>query len=70
MADWLVPAYDSLWPWLELKLSYTENAGFILFLVGLLVATAIIAGSYPSFYITSYEPVSILKGTAKFGGIN
>ena len=70
IADWLVPAYNSLWPWLELKLSYTENAGFILFLVGLLVATAIIAGSYPSFYITSYEPVSILKGTAKFGGIN
>ena len=70
IADWLVPAYDSLWPWLELKLSYTENAGFILFLVGLLVATAIIAGSYPAFYITSYEPVSILKGTAKFGGTN
>lgn len=70
IADWLVPAYNSLWPWLELNLSYTENAGFILFLVGLLVATAIIAGSYPSFYITSYEPVSILKGTAKFGGIN
>ena len=70
MADWLVPAYDSLWPWLELKLSYTENAGFILFLVGLLVVTAIIAGSYPSLYITSYEPVSILKGTAKFGGTN
>jgi ABC-type antimicrobial peptide transport system permease subunit len=70
MADWLVPAYDSLWPWLELKLNYTENAGFIMFLVGLLVVTAIIAGSYPAFYITSYEPVSILKGTAKFGGTN
>jgi ABC-type antimicrobial peptide transport system permease subunit len=70
IADWLVPAYDSLWPWLELKLNYTENAGFIIFLVGLLVVTAIIAGSYPSFYITSYEPVSILKGTAKFGGTN
>jgi ABC-type antimicrobial peptide transport system permease subunit len=70
MADWLVPAYDSLWPWLELKLSYTESAGFILFLIGLLVVTAIIAGSYPSFYITSYEPVSVLKGTVKFGGTN
>jgi ABC-type antimicrobial peptide transport system permease subunit len=70
IADWLVPAYDSLWPWLELKLDYTENAGFIIFLAGLLVVTAVIAGSYPSFYITSYEPVSILKGTAKFGGTN
>ncbi len=70
MAEWLVPAYDALWPWLELNLSYTENAGFLLFLVALLFATAIIAGSYPAFYITSFEPVSILKGKAKFGGTN
>ena len=70
IAEWLVPAYDSLWPWLELKLSYTENAGFLLFLVGLLALTGIIAGGYPSFYVTSHEPVSILKGKAKFGGTN
>lgn len=68
LAEVLVPAYDSLWPWLELNLSYTENLGMLLFLFGLLILTAIIAGSYPSFYITSFEPVSILKGKAKFGG--
>jgi putative ABC transport system permease protein len=70
IAEWMVPAYDSLWPWLELHLSYSENAGFLLFLGALLVITALIAGSYPSFYITSFEPVSILKGKAKFGGTN
>src|SRR6185369_2165473 len=70
MAEWLVPAYDSLWPWLELNLSYADNAGFLLFLAALLFITAIIAGSYPSFYITSFEPVSILKGKASFGGTN
>lgn len=70
MAEWLVPAYDSLWPWLELKLSYSENIGFLVFLFVLLLFTALIAGGYPSFYITSFEPVSILKGRAKFGGTN
>lgn len=70
LAEWLVPAYDALWQWLELDLNYTENAGFLLFLIGLLVITALIAGSYPSFYVTSFEPVSILKGKAKFGGTN
>jgi ABC-type antimicrobial peptide transport system permease subunit len=70
IAEWMVPAYDSLWSWLDLNLSYTENSGFLLFLVGLLTVTALIAGSYPSFYITSFEPVSILKGKAKFGGTN
>ncbi len=70
LAEWLVPAYDSLWPWLELHLSYSENVGFLLFLILLLVITALIAGSYPAFYITAFEPVSILKGKAKFGGTN
>lgn len=70
IAEWLVPAYDSLWPWLELKLSYAENMGFLLFLAALLLMTALIAGGYPSFYITSFEPVTILKGKAKFGGTN
>ncbi len=70
MAEWLVPAYDTMWSWLELDLSYSENAGFLIFLVGLLFLTAIIAGGYPAFYITSFEPVNILKGKQKFGGTN
>ncbi|HRI80037.1 MAG TPA: ABC transporter permease [Cyclobacteriaceae bacterium] len=69
-AEWLVPFYDSLWAWLELDLNYSENAGFLIFIIGLLAITALIAGGYPSFYITSFEPVSILKGKARFGGTN
>lgn len=70
IADFLVPAYDSLWWWLDLDLSYTENAGILIFIFILLIITGILAGSYPAFYITSFEPVSILKGKAKFGGTN
>ncbi|HYC84012.1 MAG TPA: FtsX-like permease family protein, partial [Chryseosolibacter sp.] len=70
LAEWLVPAYDAMWPWLELHMTYSENVSFLLFLAGLLVFTALIAGGYPAFYITSFEPVSILKGTQKFGGTN
>jgi len=70
IAEWMVPAYDSLWSWLSLRLVYADNIGFIFFLFALLLLTALIAGGYPSFYITSFEPVSILKGKAKFGGTN
>lgn len=70
IAEWMVPAYDSLWSWLTLRLVYSDNIGFIFFLFALLLITALIAGGYPAFYITSFEPVSILKGKAKFGGTN
>ena len=68
IAEWMVPAYDSLWGFLNFDFHYADHLEFLLFLVGLLIATALLAGSYPAFYITSFEPVSILKGNARFGG--
>ncbi len=70
LAEVLVPAYNNLWPGIKLTISYTENIFFFVFLSLLLVFTAFIAGIYPAFYITSFKPVSILKGTLKFGGTN
>lgn len=70
LAEFLVPAYNNLWPGIKLTLSYTENISFFIFLAFLLICTAFIAGIYPAFYITSFKPVSILKGKLKFGGTN
>ncbi|MDW3196951.1 MAG: FtsX-like permease family protein [Cytophagales bacterium] len=64
----LVPAYSSMWDFLELKLSLTENPEVSVFLTGLLLFTAITAGAYPSLYVSSYEPVSILRGSLKVKG--
>jgi ABC-type lipoprotein release transport system permease subunit len=68
MAEFLVPAYNEMWDFMVLDLSYTENLDLILFLFGLLIATGLIAGSYPALYITKFEPTEILKGTFKVGG--
>jgi len=70
LAEWLVPAYDSMWPWLDLNLSYSKNFGFLAFLLVLLLTVGVLAGSYPAFYITSFSPSNILKGKQKFGGTN
>jgi putative ABC transport system permease protein len=70
LAEFLIPAYNNLWPGVKLNLSYTENILFFAFLISLLVFTAFLAGIYPAFYITSFKPVSILKGKMKFGGTN
>jgi len=68
MAEFLVPAYNQLWDFVLLDLNYAKNLNLILFLMGLLIVTGLIAGSYPAFYITKFEPTDILKGTFKIGG--
>jgi putative ABC transport system permease protein len=70
LAEFLVPAYNKLWPGIKLTLSYTDNISFFIFLGIMLMCTAFIAGIYPAFYVTSFKPVSILKGKLTFGGTN
>ncbi len=70
LADVLVGGWNYLWVEMRLTPNYTDNLPFIGFLVGVLIVTGVLAGSYPAFYISKFEPVSILKGKAKFGGTN
>ncbi|MCF0053608.1 ABC transporter permease [Dyadobacter sp. LJ53] len=69
-AEFLIPAYNSLWPFLKLSLNYAGNLEFMFFLTGLLIVTALIAGSYPAIYITNFAPVSILKNKIRLGSTN
>jgi ABC-type antimicrobial peptide transport system permease subunit len=70
LGEALLSSWNSLWPEMELRSHYVDNSGFLLFLIGVLTFTALVAGSYPAFYISGFEPVSILKGRLKFGGTN
>lgn len=65
-----VPAYSSLWPNVDLHLSYTEDAGFLLFLLALLLGTGVLAGAYPALYISRFNPVRILMGRQHLRGGN
>ena len=67
IATYLVPAYAAMWEGMELKLELTDDIGFYLFLFGLLVFTTLLAGLYPSLYISKYQPVSILRGGLSIG---
>jgi putative ABC transport system permease protein len=44
---------------------YTPS--FLVFLLGVLLFAGVIAGSYPAFYISKFNPINILKGKVQFG---
>ena len=67
IAVWLVPAYGAMWEGMTLEFNLLKNSELIFFLLGLLVFTALVAGAYPSIYISSYQPVNILRGSMKVG---
>ena len=67
VAEFLVPAYNEMWPFLDISLNYLENVQFYLFLLLLLILTGLIAGSYPAFYVSKFRPAHILRGTLKYG---
>jgi ABC-type antimicrobial peptide transport system permease subunit len=71
LANWLlIPAFNELWPEMKLEADYVSKPDFLLFMVGTLLFTGLLAGSYPAFYVSKFQPVSILKGKLKFGGTN
>lgn len=70
LAEVLINAWNSMWDYMKISTHYFDKPVVLLFLCGVLLFTGLIAGSYPAFYISNFEPVSILKGKLKFGGTN
>ncbi|HEY5747029.1 MAG TPA: ABC transporter permease [Chryseolinea sp.] len=70
LGEVLLLSWNALWTEMKLTSHYLDNPSFLMFLVAVLFFTGLVAGSYPAFYISNFEPVSILKGQMKFGGTN
>ncbi|TAL61558.1 MAG: FtsX-like permease family protein, partial [Bacteroidetes bacterium] len=68
LAEFLVPAYSSLWAYMSIELSLTKYALFWIFLLLLLLLTGFISGVYPAIYVSSFSPVNVLKGDSPFRG--
>ena len=68
IAQFLVPAYSAMWEGMDLEMDFFKDFMFYIFLIGLLIFTTILAGFYPSLYVSKYDPVSILRGTLSIGG--
>jgi len=64
----LLPSFNNLTS-KNLELSFQQPL-ILLLLVGITLATGLLAGSYPAFFLSSLKPVNTLKGTLKLGPAN
>ncbi|HEU5291000.1 MAG TPA: ABC transporter permease [Cyclobacteriaceae bacterium] len=65
MAQLLLPLYNELVE-KELFINYTSGT-FWLVSFGMIFLIGIVSGSYPAFYLSSFQPVRVLKGKIKAG---
>lgn len=56
---------------LRIDTSFVISPFFLSFLTGLLVLTALVAGSYPAFVLSGFAPLEVIKGrfTGNIGGV-
>jgi len=66
LVELLLPLYNQLVS-KQLTIDYSSPT-FWLLALGLTLATGILAGSYPAFYLSSFNPVQVLKGKVMVSG--
>ena len=66
LAELSLPIIRSLTS-VELSIFFTDIPLFVLISMGFVFIVGIVAGSYPAFFLSSFKPVSILKGSLRTG---
>ena len=65
-----VPMANRMFDGLEAHADFLRDGVLQRFMLILFVATTLLAGSYPAFYVSSFNPTRIFRGSVKFGGTN
>jgi len=66
LVDLTLPLFRSI-SGIDLRIDYAQNLWLIPGLVGLAVSVGLIAGSYPAFFLSGFQPSRVLKGEFKTG---
>ena len=66
LVDLALPAFGSLIE-RNLTLSLLQDLDILLVFLGIAVFIGVLSGSYPAFFISSFRPIQIIKGTLRIG---
>jgi hypothetical protein len=64
LAQAILPSFNEMLH-KQIQIDYSDPV-FICLVLGIALFTGILSGSYPAFFLSSFKPVSVLKGTIKF----
>lgn len=67
---WWLPVFNSMFSGITVGTDYFHDTTLIVFLVVIFISTTLLAGAYPAFYVSRFNPSRIFSGTVKFGGTN
>ncbi len=70
MNNWWIPQFNQMFGEIDVRADYLHDNNLLIFLACLLGVTTLLAGSYPAFYVSRFNPTTIFRGTVKFGGTN
>ncbi len=67
---WWLPTYQEMFIYVEAKADYLHDPQLLIFLAITLIGTTLLAGGYPAFYSSRFNPSQIFRGSVKLGGSN
>lgn len=67
---WWLPAFNQMFYGISVQANYFHDNNLLLFIGCMLICATLLAGAYPAFYLSRFNPTSIFRGTVKFGGSN
>lgn len=68
--NWWLPEFNAMFEYLAAKADYFSDGTLQLTLLTTLLVVTLVAGMYPAFYVSRYNPTEIFRGSVKFGGNN
>ncbi|MFV1883325.1 MAG: ABC transporter permease [Balneola sp.] len=67
ISEIILPYFNSI-SGKELSLGVISLSNWLLSIAGVVLIVGLIAGSYPAFYLSSFKPISVLKGNSDASG--